>query len=430
MASRLLRSGVIYGAANAISAGVPFLLLPVLTRALPPDDYGAVIAFFLLATLSASLAGLNAHTLVAVRWFDRRDDGSFARLVGSALAVALASTAACAALLAGYAALGRETLGLAAWMWPLAALAAGCNVVLGMRTTLWQSQGNAIGSAVLQVGSALLNMAFSLLGVLALALGASGRIGGAMLATLLAALAAVWLLRRGGELRWAWSRDDVRRLCRFGLPLVPHALAGAVLASADRFAVSSVLGNGALGVYGAAAQIGMVINVIGDAAVKTLSPWMYAQLSQPGKRGRLRVVAMAYGSIPLWLLLALAMWALARWAAPLLLGPAYLEAATLSLWFLLGGAMSAIYLSVAGLFFFTSKTEWLSAATVGSAVVAVILAPMLVKRFGVVGGAISYLCVQASQLLLSWLLSTRVQPMPWHRPALAWRALRGPQGAR
>ena len=42
MKRQLLRAGAIYGIANVVSAGVPFLLIPILTRALSPADYGLV----------------------------------------------------------------------------------------------------------------------------------------------------------------------------------------------------------------------------------------------------------------------------------------------------------------------------------------------------------------------------------------------------
>ena len=429
MASGLLRSSAIYGVANALSAGVPFLLLPILTRALAPSEYGIVVSFFLVVSLSTSLAGLNVHSAVSVKWFDRTGQ-DFPRYVGSALALALLSTALCAGLLLGAGLLWHERLGLNVWLWPLAALMCGTTVVSGLRTTLWQSQQKALPSALLQVGTAVLNMTLSLLAVLALAMGAEGRIGAALCAGLLAAGLAVWLLMRVGDAAWSFSGANLRKLLRFGVPLVPHALAGAVLASADRFAVSTQLGAEALGVYGAAAQIGMTMNVLGDALVKAFSPWMYAQMSARSGAGRLKVVGATYLLIPVWLFLALALWLLFTLIGPLILGPRYQGAIGLSLWFLLGGAMSAVYLNIAGLFFFTSRNEWLSLASVTAAIVAAVLAPMLVSHFGLVGAATAYLCAQTLLLVLSWVLSTKVQPMPWHRPLLALRVLRRSGGMR
>jgi len=109
---------------------------------------------------------------------------------------------------------------------------------------------------------------------------------------------------------------------------------------------------------------------------------------------------------------------------PWLLGVRYAAAIDLSIWFLVGGAVSAIYFNIAGLFFFTSKTEWLSLATLGTAAVAVVLAPLLARGFGLTGGALAFVIVQLVALLACWLLSVWIQPMPWHRPVLALRVLR------
>ena len=417
-----LRAGAIYGIANALSAAVPFLLLPVLTRALAPDQYGAVVGFFLLVTISTSLAGLNVHSAVAVRWFDRADV-DFPSFVGSALFVAVASTALCAPLLVVAGTIWHERLGLEPSRWPLAAVYCGAVVIAAVRTTLWQSQRRAQPSALFQVGVAAMNGVFSLVGVVALVLGADGRIFGSFAAVLLAAVLAVWMLRVSGDATWRVSAEHVRKVVRFGAPLVPHALAGAVLASADRFAVAAQLGQGELGVYGAAAQLGIMMNVLGDTLVKALSPWLYAQLALKNAAGRLRVVGATYALVPVWLLVALVLWLLLELGGPWLLGPRYQAAIALSIWFLMGGAVSAIYLNVAGLFFFTSRNEWLSLATVATAAIAVMTAPWLAGRFGVTGAAASYLLSQCTLLVLAWTLSTRVRPMPWHRPRLAVRAL-------
>lgn len=413
---------MIYTLANVLAAGVPFLLLPILTRALPPDQYGEVVAFFLLVSVCSSVAGLNAHSTVAVRWFER-DTLDFPRFVGTAIAMSLASTLGCAAVLAAAAPFWQDQLGLQGWMWPFAALAAGVTVLGNARTALWQSQRRPWLVAKFQVTGASLNMGLSLVGVFWLAQGAAGRNLGAFLSAAMMATLGVFLLRRSRDLNWSFTGHHARQLLRFGLPLVPHALAGAVIVGADRYVVSAQLGTDALGIYGAAAQLGMVLNVLSDAAVKAASPWLYAQLSTAGTRGMLRVVAATYASVPIALSAAIAVWLIFVAVGPWLLGQRYQAAIGLSLWFLLGGALTAIYLNIAGLFFFTARTEWLAAATAVSALVAVIAAPALTRSYGLEGAAASYCLVQGVQTALSWLLSLRVRPMPWCHPRLAARLL-------
>jgi O-antigen/teichoic acid export membrane protein len=169
----------------------------------------------------------------------------------------------------------------------------------------------------------------------------------------------------------------------------------------------------------------MAMTILGDALVKAGSPWMFGEMASSNARARLRVVGATYALVPVWMLIALVLWLAFEATGTWILGPRYAAAIDLSIWFLAGGAVSAIYFNIAGLFFFTSKTEWLSLATLGTAGIAIVVAPLLTRQLGLEGGGLSFLIVQLCAVLSAWLLSVWVQPMPWQRPLLALRVLRG-----
>lgn len=417
--NRLFRSGAIYGLANILAASVPFLLLPVLTRALSPSEYGEVVSFFMLVSVSSALAGLSLHGAVGVRWLEasRGDPKSYTRTAVFLVAISTLLAAGLAALLGPAAGLD-----LSPSVCAMAAVIAGCMALQGMRFAVWQSCHQALPAATLQVVSAVLNGGLSLIAVLLFLWGSTGRIGGAMVAYLaIAGFSVLSLSRSMGDSKS--SLRDVTALLRFGLPLMPHAMAGALLGNLDRFAVSAQLGAGALGIYGAASQLGQVINVLADAVSKAITPHMYSLLARDTIRDQLRVVALSYLSVPAWLLLALGLWVVLLLFGEVLLGYQYLEAVDLAVWFLIGGALTGAYLSIAGLFFFTGKTEWISLATISAFAIVAILAPLTVAHFGVKGAAVTYCLGQCALLLFAWILSMRVKPMPWLYPHLALRVL-------
>jgi O-antigen/teichoic acid export membrane protein len=412
---------MLYMAGNVVSAAVPFLLLVVLTRVLAPEQYGLIVSFYMLVALCSAVAGLGLQAAVSARWLNT-SAGDPRRYTGTAVAIVVLSSALTAALSSVVA----PMLGVAlpSGISALAAVLAGTTVLQGVRFAVWQAKGQAVRATVLQVTAAALNMGLSLLGVFSLSLGADGRIFGAVAASALVGAASIWLLWRDDEAIFEFGKDDAKALLRYGIPLVPHTLAGALLVNADRFAVSAVLDTAALGVYGTAGQLGMVIGVIADAAVKAYTPYLYRLLDRNDERDRLMVVGLAYASIPFWLLMAAVMWAAYVLLAPLLLGPKFQAASHLAIWFLLGGAVSAVYYNVAGLFFFTGKTEWISAATLTACAFAAIVAKPAVQAFGVAGGGLAFLGSQVVLLASAWLLSTRVRPMPWRSPTAALRTLR------
>ena len=373
----------------------------------------------MIVPLCGALAGLGLQSAVGVRWL-AQEKGDPRKYTSSALFVILSSTILTAALAA---LVGRWfDLGLSPFEWALAAITSGAMTIQAVRFTVWQSKGRALPAASLQVTSSILNIALSLLGVLVLHVGATGRIGGAAVACVV--IAAVSMLAfRGEQIGIGPSRKDCKDLFRFGLPLIPHVAAGVVFSSVDRFAVSAQMGSQALGIYGVAAQIGMVMSVLADAAVKAYFPTLYRVLGRSTLRGRMRIVGLTYLSIPFWLVVAFAAWGALLVCGGMLLGGRYVSALPLAIWFLLGGALNGVYLNVSALFFFTGRTEWISASTLTAAGTAALLAPWAVAHYGLTGAAVSYCAAQGVLLSVAWLVSLKIYPMPWRHPGTAVRIL-------
>lgn len=421
---KFLRAGAIYAAANVASAAVPFLLLPLLTRVLSPDEYGHVVGFSLLVTLCLTLAGLNAHAALGVVWFKKPRE-EMPAFTGTALALAIGSTALVAGLVAVVLQRWPElAVGITPVWGALAALTAGAGVMLQCRLVLWQSQQQPVRNAMLQVSSSVLNVGLSLAAVLALGLGSSGRNGGIAAAALLMALVALVLFVRAGEVRWAPERGHMRELVGFGLPLILHTLAGVLLGTADRWTVSVHLGSHALGVYGAGAQLGMVMGILADAFVKAYGPWLYAKLASKDATDRQAAVGAIYVAMPAFFLLAAVVGVALQGASTVLLGAKYREAASVLPWFMLGGALSGLYLCTSVLFFFSARTGLLSLTTFSAAVCGALCTWLLATRFGIEGAAMGYAATQGLLALFTTVVAMKTFDLPWRHPGQALSAWR------
>lgn len=410
---KVLRTGAIYVVANLLSAAIPFLLLPILTRALGPDEYGHIVSFALLVTLCLTLSGLNAHSALGVIWF-RRPKDEIPSYVGAALALALVSTAVIAAC-----------VGIVLWRSPglggaltpawgiAAALTAGANVILQCRLVLWQSEQKALQSASLQLVASALNVGLSLVAVFLLGWGAAGRNAGIAVSAGLLACVAIYMFHAGHEVRWSARRGQVKTLLAFGLPLIFHTLAGVLLGTADRWIISIQLGSGSLGVYGAGAQLGMTMAILADAFVKAYGPWMYEKLASAKAVDKHYAVGAIYAMIPTFLCGAAVLWIVLHLASSILLGPRFQDAVPLLPWFMLGGAFTGVYVCTSVLFFYSGRTALLSSVTLPSAVLGTMFTWMLVARYGVVGAAMGYSFTQALLALFVGAFALKSFDLPW-----------------
>jgi O-antigen/teichoic acid export membrane protein len=410
---KILRNGAIYVVANVMSAAIPFLLLPILTRAFGPDEYGQVVSFALLVTFCLTLSGFNVHAALGVIWFKQPRD-EIPRYVGAAFALALVSTAV----------IGLSA-GIVLGIWPdlgagltpawgaVAALTAGANVILQCRLVLWQSQQKALQSAALQFTASALNLGLSLAAVFLLGWGASGRNAGIAISAGLLACASIYLFCAANEVRWSVRWDQIKLLLVFGLPLIFHTLAGVLLGTADRWIISIQLGSGPLGVYGAGAQLGTTMAILADAFVKAYGPWMYEKLASARVADKHCAVGAIYAAAPAFLCGAALLWIVLHFASSLLLGPRFQDAVPLLPWFMLGGAFTGVYVCTSVLYFFAGRTVLLSSVTLPSAVLGTIVTWMLVARYGVVGAAMGYSVTQALLAIFVGAVALRSFDLPW-----------------
>jgi len=418
-AMKLMRAGTIYAIANVASAAVPFVLLPLLTRVLGPEQYGHVISFALLVTFCMTVSGLNAHAALGVAWFTRPLDE-----IPSLSAMAVLLAAASTAVIAPFVAL---VLWLIPWLgagvnpaWgATAALTAGANVVVQCRLVLWQSQQRPIQSAVLQISGSVLNVGLSLWAVLVFGLGGAGRNAGIAIASILMACTVVGLMQVSKELRWTVRWDHIKTLVLFGLPLILHTLAAVFLSTADRWMISIQLGPRELGVYGAGAQLGSVMAILADAFVKAYGPWLYAKLASDDPEDKQCAVGAVYAAMPTFLCAAGIIGIGLQFASSVVLGPAYRAAAGVLPWFMLGGAFSGMYLCTSVLYFFSGRTSLLASVTTSAAIVSATATWLLVSTLGVRGAAIGYATTQCVLALFTTVMALRSFDLPWRGPRKA-----------
>lgn len=426
---RLIRSGLIYTLANLATAGLPLLLLPILTRALDPAQYGQVVAFSLIVTVSGAMAGLNVHAALGVMWF-QRETREMQDLVGSAVALALLSTACVVPATAFVVYLiPSATAGLHPAWGAFAAITAGANVLVQSLLGLWQAQEKPLRLATFQILSAALNLALSLVAVTLMGMGSAGRNLGFGVATLLAATAAVLILNLEGEMKWRVRSEHLADLTRFGAPLTLHILAAAILSTADRWVVSVRLDSQTLGIYGAGAQLGMVMAILGNAFVKAYSPWIYSRLKSDTSIDRLWVVGAIYAVIPLFLGVGIGVGGVLYLISGLLLGPEYASSASVLPWFMIGGAMNGVYLSISSLYFFSNRTGLLATVTTVSGIAGLIATIALTGTFGMEGAAMGYAAAQAILGLVSMTIAIRSFALPWNQVLLALQTVASRIGA-
>jgi O-antigen/teichoic acid export membrane protein len=411
----VIGKSLIYLGSNIVNALIPLALLPILTRVLSVSEYGQVGLFQTLVTAFAGVVGLSVAGAAGRRYFDELEPGEdLASYIGSSVQVLIASVVALLAISLIVSPIVSRQLEIPGWWVVAATIVPACNMLIQLRLVQWQVRGNARSYGMLQVGYSATNLVLSLVFVLALSLGGTGRVIALIVAAILGATLAISLLQRAGLMRFfVWKPNEIRQLLAFGLPLVPHTLGLFLLVYADRVVVADRLGLDAAGMYIAAMQLVAGAGLIFDAINKAYVPWLYERLANDNSDEKCRIVRFTY----LWYVL-IGVGVLAAFVVgPILFvwiaGPSYASAAQIVGWLALGQGLSGMYLMVTNYVFYSRRTGILALTTMLSAAIGLGALFMLIDRFGLLGAAYAYCIGMAARFLLTWWAAHLRHPMPW-----------------
>jgi O-antigen/teichoic acid export membrane protein len=324
---RLLSDTIVYGLAYAASRGLSFALLPILTRAFTPADFG-------LFDLSMSLN--RALLVLVVRGMDTgfalllqgRDDHAQRSAVSSYLLAELFWSGA-VAIAAGLAAplLALPLLGDSS-RWNLVLLAAALAVTQVLtHSTLniakWKREPGTY--LVIAIGSTGFASALSV----ALVLGFDQRVDGALLGLVIGTalfipFGVLLCLRHMGR---RVSVVDMMSCVRLGLPFMAVASSEFLFPLLVRVTIFNTARIAAVGIFGAASTICLAVMLINEGFASAW--WPYA-LSDEGVRriqdDTIRVMRLYAGAL---MLLVVALTLAAEPLVILLLGGAFRQAAAL-----------------------------------------------------------------------------------------------------
>jgi O-antigen/teichoic acid export membrane protein len=412
----LFGSAIIYTVIAGLSAGIPLILLPILTRLLSPEEYGKVAMFSVVVQILGTLTGLSVHGAVGMRYFDR-DKLDFPRYVASCLMILLGSTALVLALVLLALPWLQEFTKLPGHWLVLAVLLSGSNFIVQTQLSIWQSGKRPLRFGMLRIAQALMDLVLSLLLVVVAGLAWQGRISGIAIAGFATAAVAVVTLVRGKWLRLPVDRGYIENALHFGVPLVPHAIGGMLIAMVDRFMISNILDVASTGIYMVALQIGLVLNLMNDALNRAYSPVLIEALKIGDPDRDVKIVRATYAYFLALLVFGVALGLLAPSILSVLVGAKFQAAASVVIFITIGQAVSGMYMMVATYVFYAGRTANLAIITLSCGLLNVAISYWLLRTRGLEGAGQAFMIAQALLFLGTWWLSNRSRPMPW------WQAL-------
>ncbi|MCO7546705.1 lipopolysaccharide biosynthesis protein [Stutzerimonas nitrititolerans] len=412
ISKKLLRKGSIFLLANVLNASIPFLLLPILTRVLSPEDYGVIAMFTVFLSFVGAFVGLSVHGAVSVNYFKMTEE-RFSEFISSSLILLIVSAVGGLAVVGMLGRFLEELIGLPYKWMLIAILVSFFQFILNIQLTVWVVKGEAVRYGVAQVSQTFLNAFGSLFLIFIVGMLWEGRLIGQSITVIFFGIISLLLLYKGGLLRRpSRLQVDVADALKFGVPLIPHAIGAFAIHSTDRVVIANILDVAMVGIYMVAMQLGQAISLLCDSFNKVYSPWLMESLG--GQQvDKIKLVNNSYMAMCVFILVGLTWAAVATFLLPYIAGDKFEGARDLILIMCVAFSFTGLYYVVANFIFYSKDTRYLALVTFFCGFINAPLTYLLVKHYALLGAAYSFLIVQILFFLITWCLSSRVYPMPW-----------------
>lgn len=402
-----------YFIATIINNALPFLLLPILTRYLSPDDYASIALFTAFVAIVVSLSGYSINTFIAKFFFDH-PRYFIARIVGNGILVLLAlNTVFCVIFLVTYNYLS-DFYGLP-FIWVLLIpVNSFAYLVFQILLAILRNEKKVLTFSYNQIGNTIINVVLTVLFVVIVYFGWQGRILGILLSNILSAVFAIVYLKLKGYLSLKIDIKIIRNVFNFIVTLIPSSLQSVIINRIGIIFMQIYFTKELLGIYSVGFQIAYVVMIVVITLNLSWTPYIFEQLSNDNKRiNKFYITRLLYLNLLVVVLGVLFVNFAGEIVLKLMTTPDYFEAKQFIFWLTLGMFFNGFYMFLQPILIKSNQHRFIGISSLLIIFLTIIIHYFSVKYLGPIGISFAYFLTYFLIFIVIFIKSNSVFRLPW-----------------
>ena len=407
---KVIKDSIIYLTTSSVNKLIPFLLLPVMTNYLLPEEYGLLSVYMLFITLFSAFIGMNLHLNISKNFFQVSKD-KMAIIIGNIFILLFISFGIyfLAVLL-----FASESVFSIPFNWflliPVISFFMMINVV---NKTILRNEGKALLFGGFEISHSLINAGITLMLLIIYGLGWYAQIYGLFVSYFVFFIVGLHYIKQNNYIVLEYDKVVFRKLLKISLPLIPHVLGGVLLTMSDRIFIEKMIDLKTVGVYSVGYTFGMIVLLFSNSFIKAWNPWFYKKLAFNSDVNKKLIVKYSYLYIFGILAIAIFVSILGSYILPYFVDEAYYDAAPYIFWIAIGYAMFGIYQIFFPYLVYIEKTSFLAISTSIAAAINLILNYFCIMSFGAIGAAYATFLSYLVMFVMVSIYTQRHYKMPW-----------------
>jgi len=383
MIKKLSQNIIIYGFTNVIRSLVPFMMLPILTAYLTPEEFGMLSLIEVSILLLFPFVSLNVYAAINVEYFHlKKEELSF--FITNAISLSLLSFVLFLCIVILFSEQIEFYVNLSITIIVLLPVFAVLRLLPQVVLGLLQVEQKAKFYFIFTLFQALIDFALSYSLIVIYKNGYVGRLEGIYVSAFFMSGYAFHYLYKHDFLS-SFTFKYTRRILDFSLPLIPHILGGVIIAMSDRYFIVYYAGNEMLAYYTVAYQLSALMLLFSISINQAWSPFLFRLLKESNKfndtvkyTGLLMIAFLILGSV---------IYVVRDIVFMLFVDEKFYVAKEYFLWLLIGFIFQSLYFLVTNFIFFKKRTKILARITFLGAILNLILNYFFIQKYDVIGVA-------------------------------------------
>ena len=408
----VIKNSIVYLSSSFVNKSVPFLLLPIITAYLSPEEYGKLAIFMIFISVYKALVGMSLQTNISKNYFKATKE-ELAQYIGNIFILLITSMMIYLMISVVFYLLWESLFSIPTWLFLMIPFLAAFNMINTLNLTILRNEQRAYMFGIFEVSNTAIKMGATVLLLIIVGLGWYSQVFGVLVSAVVFSIIGVFYIFQRGYIHFSFDKKKIKSILHISLPLIPHVLAAAVISMSDRLFIEQMVGLEAVGVYAVGYSFGMVVMLFSDAFIKAWGPWFYKSLAEPTDSQKVKIVKYTYVYIIGIFLLAIGISMFAEFVLPYMVNEKFYDARQYIFWVALGYAVRGVYQIFFPYLVHINRTSFLAISTVLAALVNLVLNYILIRYYGAIGAAYATLGAFLLSALFVFWYQQKNYYMPW-----------------
>lgn len=422
---KVFKNSLLYSVSSLLTKAIGFLMLPVYTRLVETDGYGAINLATSFVAVSSYLAALSLYSAILRFTTDYEDDHKSLRRFFSTVLTALFVTAS---VFVGLCLVFKAPLNALMFkgvpFYPIVLIAIGVTFFSVMHTahaTIMQAMQQGEKLALVNICVSGAQVVLTLLFLIVFKLGAAGVLLAQFSVYVLYFIYIFVDLGKRKLFRFGVDFQMLKTALKYSIPIMPHNLSMNIASLASKILLNNASDLSSVGLYGTASQFGDAIDTIQSAANRAFMPWFFGLLKR-GDSDRQSIADVTKTLLLFYSLLYMVIGLFSEEVLVLLTAHSYHEAwRAIPLIVAAFSVKSIYYFEIDVLMYHPEAAKRMFLATVTGSLADILLAAVLVQYFGMYGSAAAFLIAKLITVAIITLMSKKYDDQPlsaWNMAAI------------